>query len=117
MVDKETQIKVLLYGDALRFACETLGVKDMTKHRYSDVFSVTEDEVFEYTKVHGIPHSEQTGKHSLAEGFHYFKEDDKWVTFFRERGLVFSEKSFDNDNLGKRYVVRTLLQLAGTGLY
>ncbi|WP_040226281.1 hypothetical protein [Bhargavaea cecembensis] len=117
MVDKETQIRVLLYGDALRFACETLGVDNMTKHRYSDVFTVTADEVCKYTLIHGIPRSERTGKHSLAEGFHYYDEAGKWVTFFRERGHVYSEKNFDDDELGKRYIVRTLLQLAGTGLY
>lgn len=117
MVEEETQIKVLLYGDAYYFACETLGVPDMRNHRYSDVFTVSSEEVYEYTLMHGIPQSESTSKHSLSEGFHYYRENGKWYTFFRERGAVFNEKKFDDDDSGKRYIVRTLLQLAGTGLY
>jgi len=40
LVDKETQIKILLYGNPLDFACETLGVKNMRYHNYSKVFTV-----------------------------------------------------------------------------
>jgi hypothetical protein len=41
LIDKETQIKILLYGNPLHFACETLGVKDMINHKYSKVFTVS----------------------------------------------------------------------------
>lgn len=117
LVDKETQIKVLLSGNALDFACETLGVKDMRTRKYAEVFSVSPEEVYEYTSIHGIPYSESTSEHSLAEGFHYYEEDGKWFTFFRERGRIYDEKSFDDDELGKKYIVATLLKLSGTGLY
>lgn len=116
LVDKETQIKILLYGNALDFACKTLGVKNMRYHKYSNVFTVSEAEVYDYTLIHGIPQSDAT-RSSMAEGFHYFKEEDKWTTFFSERGSIFHEKNFKDDELGKKYIVHTLLQLAGTGLY
>lgn len=117
MVNKETQIKVLLEGDTYAFACKTLGVVDMMKRQYAEVFTVSKEEVYEYTKIHGIPHRESTGKSAMNEGFHYYKEAGKWHTFFRERGMIYGEKTFEDDELGKRYIVTTLLQLAGTGLY
>ena len=83
LIDKETQIKILLYGNPLGFACETLGVKDMRNHKYSKVFTVSKEEVYEYTSIHGIPQSDSTSRYSLVEGFHYFEEDGKWHTFFR----------------------------------
>jgi len=117
LVDKETQIKILLYGDPLRFACETLGVSDMLHRNYSEVFTVSKEEVYAYTLIHGMPNRESTSKQSLAEGFHYYKEEGKWFTFFRERDYLFDEKVFVDDELGKKYIVETLLKLAGTGLY
>lgn len=53
----------------------------------------------------------------MAEGFHFFGEEGKWYTFFRERGYIYLEKNFTDYELGKKYIVLTLLQLAGTGLY
>ena len=40
MIDKEIQIKMLFDGDALPFACQTLGVERMRDHNYSDVFTI-----------------------------------------------------------------------------
>ncbi|WP_342506654.1 hypothetical protein [Sporosarcina sp. FSL K6-2383] len=117
MVDKETQIKVLLYGNPFDFACKTLGVENMRYHHYSKVFTVSQEEVYAYTEVNGIPQSDSTSKDSMGEGFHYFEEEAKWYTFFRERGSIYHEKNFDDYELGKKYIVLTLLQLAGTGLY
>ena len=117
MVDKETQIKILLYGKPLDFACETLGVENMRYHNYSKVFTVSKEEVYEYTEINGIPQSDSTSKDSKAEGFHYFEQEGKWYTFFRERGYIYDKKNFDDYELGKIYIVHTLLQLAGTGLY
>lgn len=117
MVDKETQVQILLYGNALVFASETLGVKDMRTRKYSEVFTVSYEEVYEYISIHGLPQSESTSKDTLVEGFHYFKEEGKWYTFFKERGRISYEKNFDDEELGKRYIVTTLLQLKGTGLY
>lgn len=117
LIDKETQIKILLYGNPLDFACETLGVKDMRTRKYSEVFTVSNEEVYEYTSIHGIPQSDSTSRDSLVEGFHYFEEEGKWFTFFRERGNIYYEKNFDDSELGKKYIVTTLLQLSGTGLY
>lgn|SRR5690625_348780 len=93
LVDKETQIKVLLYGDPLRFACETLGVNNMLHHNYSEVFTVSKEEVFAYTESHGILQSASSNQYSLAEGFHYFKEEGKWYTFLG-RGILFTMKRF-----------------------
>lgn len=117
LVDKETQIQTLLYGNAFDFACETLGVNDMRTHEYSEVFTVSNEEVYEYTSIHGIPHSEAIRKSTLVEGFHYYKEKGKWYTFFMERGQISHEKNFNDEEQGKRYIVNTLLQLNGTGLY
>ncbi|MGI2328970.1 hypothetical protein [Planococcus sp. YIM B11945] len=117
MVDKETQIRILLYGSALDFACKTLGVNNMMIHKYSEVFTVSNEEVYEYTVVHGLPQNEFSSKDALVEGFHYYREDGKWYTFFRERGHIFDKKYFDEEELAKRYIVKTLLQLSGTGLY
>lgn len=117
MVDKETQIQTLLGGRALAFVCETLGVKNMINHNYSEVFTVTEEEVFEYASNNGIPQSDSTSKYSKKEGFHYYEEEGKWHTFFRERGQIYDEKIFTEDEIGKKYIVSTLLKLAGTGLY
>lgn len=117
MIDKETQIKVLLYGNPLKFACETLGVTNMRHHKYSEVFTVSKEEVYEYTSIHGLPKSETSGKDSLWEGFHYYKEEGKWYTFFRERGQVFDKKNFEDEELAKKYIVTTLLKLRMTGLY
>jgi hypothetical protein len=47
MVDKEIQIKILLCGDPLRFACEILGVNDMSNQKYAKVFTVRKEEVYE----------------------------------------------------------------------
>lgn len=113
LVDKEKQIEILLYGNALAFACEILGVKNMKNNKYSEVFTVSKEDVYEYISTHGLPQS----RHSLNEGFYYFKEEGKWHTFFRERGSIYNEKNFDSDELGKKYIAHTLLQLAGTGLY
>ncbi|ARJ37683.1 hypothetical protein SporoP8_01570 [Sporosarcina ureae] len=117
LIDKETQIRVLLYGNALNFACENLGVNDMRTRKYAEVFTVSNQEVYEYITIHGLPQSVSIDKKGRGEGFHYYQEDGKWYTFFRERGQIFNEKTFDDEELGKRYIVTTLLQLSGTGLY
>ena len=117
LVDKETQIQVLLFGNALQFACETLGVKDMRIREYSEVFTVSMDEVYAYALKHGLPQSSSTRDDLLIEGFHYNEKDGIWYTFFRERGQILYEKNFDDEELGKRYIIKTLVQLSGTGLY
>ncbi|MCJ1907652.1 hypothetical protein [Planococcus ruber] len=117
MVDKETQIKILLYGNAFHFACETLGVKNMYDHSYSEVFTVSKEEVLAYTAVHGLPHNERTGKEDRNEGFHFYEEDGEWVTFFRERGHIYDEKKFKDSEPAHRYIVETWLKLSGTGLF
>lgn len=116
LVDKETQIQILLSGNALQFACETLGVKDMRIREYAEVFTVSMEEVYDYALKHGFPQSDSM-KNPLIEGFHYYEKDGKWHTFFRERGQTFDEKNFDDKELGKRYIIKTLVQLSGTGLY
>jgi len=92
LIDKETQIKILLYVNPLDFACETLGVKDMRTRKYSEVFTVSNEEVYKYTSIHGPPQSDATRKESLVEGFHYFEEEGKWYTFFREREVTSTMK-------------------------
>lgn len=117
LVDKETQMQILLFGNALQFSCETLGVKDMRIRKYSEVFTVSMDEVYAYALKLGLPQIGSTRDDMLIEGFHYYKKDGKWHTFFNERGQTFDEKNFDNEELGKRYIIKTLVQLSGTGLY
>lgn len=117
LVNKETQIKILLYGNALQFACETLGVKDMRTRKYSEVFTVSMEEVYDYALNHGLPQSDSIRDDLLLEGFHYYEKDGKWCTFFRERGRILDEKNFDDKELGKKYIIKTLMQLSGTGLY
>ena len=117
--DKEKQIKVLLggRGRAYDYACQTLGVDNMMHHSYADVFTVSEADVYEYILENGLPESEDTSKKSLKEGFHYYKEDGRWHTFFRERNYIFDERSFDTDNDAKKYIAGRLIRLSGTGLY
>lgn len=117
LIDKETQIKILLYGNPLAFACETLGVQNMRHHQYSSVFTASEEEVYEYISINGLPQSDSTSRDSKKDGFHYFEEEGKWYTFFRERGTIYLEKNFDDYEIGKKYIVHTLLKLSGTGLY
>lgn len=119
MSDKDTQIKILLEGRgrAYDYACQTLGVNNMMHHSYGDVFTVSEEDVYEYILKNGLPESEDTGKDSLKEGFHYYKEAGKWYTFFRERNYIFDEKSFNNDIEAKKYIAGRLIRLSGTGLY
>ena len=117
LVDKETQIQILLYGNALVFACETLGVKDMRTRKYAEIFTVSVEEVYDYVLDHGLPQNDSTSKDARVEGFHYYQEEGKWITFFVERGQISHEKNFDDEEFGKRYIVTTLLQLSGTGLY
>lgn len=114
MIDKETQIKVLLYGNPLKFACETLDVNNMMHHEYSEVFTVSKEEVYEYTSIHGIPES---GPMNRDPGFYYYEEEGKWYTLLKERGQVFDEKNFEDEKLAKKYIVTTLLQLRMTGSY
>ena len=117
--DKEKQIKVLLggRGRAYDYACQTLGVDNMMHHSYADVFTVSEADVYDYILKNGLPESEDTSKESLKEGFHYYKEDGRWHTFFRERNYIFDEKSFEDDNDAKKYIAGRLIRLSGTGLY
>lgn len=117
--DKEKQIKVLLggRGRAYDYACQTLGVDNMMHHSYADVFTVSEADVYDYILKNGLPESEDTSKESLKEGFHYYKEDGRWHTFFRERNYIFDERSFDTDNDAKKYIAGRLIRLSGTGLY
>lgn len=117
--DKEKQIKVLLggRGRAYDYACQTLGVDNMMHHSYADVFTVSEADVYDYVLKNGLPESEDTSKESLKEGFHYYKEDGRWHTFFRERNYIFDERSFDTDNDAKKYIAGRLIRLSGTGLY
>lgn len=119
MSDKETQIKVLLEGRGrvYDYACQTLGVNNMMHHSYKEVFTVSEADVYEYIQKNGLPESEDTGRDSLKEGFHYYKEDGRWHTFFRERNYIFDEKSFEDDNDAKKYIAGRLIRLSGTGLY
>lgn len=59
----------------------------MRSSRYADVFTVSEEEVVEYVLKNGIPENEQTNPNLLQKGFHFYKEDSKWHTFFYERSL------------------------------
>lgn len=117
LIKKETQIEVLLHGDPFGFSCEVLGVEDMRYNSYSEVFTVSFEEIYEYTSAHGLLQSDSFTKDFSSEGFHYYKEDGKWHTFFKERGHIFDEKSFNEDESGRKYIVRTLLKMRGTGLF
>lgn len=115
MVDHDTQIKVLLCGNPLQFACETLGVSDMRNHSYSDVFTVTEADVFAYTEKHGFPDSPSGDR--MTDGFYYYEDQGTWHTFFRERGKTFDQQQFSDTQTAKTYIVSMLLKLTMTGLY
>ena len=117
VVNRDTQIKVLLYGNPLQFACETLGVPNMRNHSYADVFTVSRAEVLAYTTVHGIPEQSSTESYRLLDGFHYYEEHGTWYTFFRERGMTFDQKKFSDETIAKEYIVSMLLKLTMTGLY
>ena len=120
IIDKETQIKVLLYGsfsDPYKIACCVLGVDSMRDSNMSDVFTVTFEEVYQYAKIHGIPKSDYKKDGPLSDGFYYYQQDGVWHTFFKERGKIFDKQEYLDDEAGKRAIVLTLLQLCCTGLY
>lgn len=95
MRDEVTQIKVLLgsRGLAYDYACQTLDVDNMMHHSYGDVFTVSEADVYEYILENNLPESEDTSKNSLKKGFHYYEEDGKCHTFFREKTLHLMRKA------------------------
>lgn len=111
------QIKILLSGDPYKFACKKLGVKDMKNNSYSKVFAVSKEEIYEYVSINGIPQEYSTSRYSMADGFHFFIEDGKWYTCFRERGNIYNYNVFDDFEIGRKYIVDTLLELSGTGLF
>ncbi|WP_214845518.1 MULTISPECIES: hypothetical protein [unclassified Exiguobacterium] len=115
MIDHDTQIKVLLYGNPYQFACLTLNVSDMRNHSYADVFTVTEADVFAYTEKYGLPASPAIDR--LTDGFYYYEEQGTWCTFFRERGITFDTQQFSGTQTEKTYIVSMLLKLTMTGLY
>ncbi len=117
MTETEKQIVTLLSGNPLKFACEKLGVRDMSKHSYSQVFTVTRSEVYEYVRKYGIPQNYSNSRNSLTDGFKFFEEDGKWYCCFRERGICFDEKELDNYDTGLIYITDMLLRLSGTGIY
>ena len=72
MIDHDTQIRVLLYGNPYQFACDTLNVSDMRNHSYADVFTVMEADVLAYTEKYGFPDSPAIDQ--LTDGFYYYEE-------------------------------------------
>ncbi|WP_027084403.1 hypothetical protein [Cohnella panacarvi] len=117
MVDSKTQIEILLAGDPLRFACNKLGVKDMTQNSYKEVFTVSKEEIFQYVLANGIPQNYSNSRHSVVDGFHFFEDEGKWYTCFRERGFIFDDHEFIDYEEGAKYIVEILLKMTGTGLY
>lgn len=117
MIEKETQIKILLGGDAFRFACKILGVTTMRNQDYSAVFTVSKEDIYNYVSINGIPQHASISRYSKNDGFHFFEEDGNWYTCFRERGRIYDEKLFENYETGQKYIVDTLLKLSGTGLF
>lgn len=117
MDDKETQIKILLSGNPLKYASKKLGVKDMQDNNYSEIFTVSKKEIYEYVSINGIPQDYSTSRYSMTDGFHFFEEDGNWYTCFRERGFIYNDEVFNNYELGQKYIVNTLLKLSGTGLF
>jgi len=115
MIDRDTQIRVLLHGNPYQFACHTLNVSDMRNHSYADVFTVAETDVLAYTEEHGLPDSPDIDQ--LTDGFYYYEEQGTWHTFFRERGITFDAKQFSDTQTAKTYIVSMLLKLTMTGLY
>lgn len=114
---KKEKIIALLKGEAYKFACNYLGVKDMTSKPYSQVFDVTREEVIEYVIENGLPYNYSNSRNSLTDGFHFYKEDEKWFTCMMERGFCFDEKVFNNHQEGLIYITDMLLKLSGTGLF
>lgn len=117
MDSKEEQIKILLNGDPLRYACRALKVKDMRNHRYSEVFNVSRDEVIQYVKEKGLPFDYSHSRFSITDGFKFFEEEGKWYCCVRERGIVFDEKEFEDYDEGLAYITNMLLRMSGTGLF
>lgn len=117
MIDKTTQIKVLLGGKAYDLACQTLGVDNMRDSKYSDVFTVTERQVHEYVFINGFPNGETPKEERGTEGFHFYEERGTWHTWYKERNIVSDKKTFEDSREAKRYIATMLLRMAGTGLY
>ena len=109
---KTTQIEALLNGQALALAMKTLGVTDLSGHRYDEVFTVTRRDIDAYVARHGIPRRAYNG----AEGFQCVEEDGAWCVYFAERGGRVDEHRFATETEAHRKLLDWLLNSAGTGL-
>ena len=118
MTEKEEQIRVLLAGNPLEYACKKLDVEDMREHRYSEVFTVTRQEVQEYVREHGLP--VDISFSSLAspqDGLFFYESGGEWLVYFGERGKRFDSRTFDSYNEALPCVVDWLLKLSGAGMF
>lgn len=114
--NKIEQINVLLSGDPYEYACKQLNVKDMSSNQYSEVFTVSLNDVIQYVLENGFPPNDSNNR-SSDEGFHYYEDDGVWHTYFTERGMTFDERIIDDYDDGIAYIVEMLLRMKGTGLY
>lgn len=109
---KTAQIEALLNGQALDLALKTLGVTDMSDHRYDEVFTVTRRDIDAYVARHGIPRRAYNG----AEGFQCVEEEGTWCVYFAERGERVDEHRFATEAEAHRKLLDWLLNSTGAGL-
>jgi len=118
MVDKDEQIKALLIGRAYDLATKVLGVSDMTKSSYADVFTVTRKEVEDFVRRNGFPSGSFYQREGYYEGLHCIHEEgNRWRVYWLERGVKYDERTFHNEEAVIQELISRCLGRTGTGIY
>ena len=115
-VSKEVQIIALLTGGAFDLACEVLGVDSMMHHEYSEVFTVTRQDIDEYVAKYGVPPGGYNSTGSICEGINYYYDGECWHLIEMERYIHFYDRTFTNEAEAQKELVNLLLQRTGNGM-
>ncbi|SHI67001.1 hypothetical protein [Desulfosporosinus lacus] len=117
MDPKEVQVKILLAGNPLKYACKQLGVSSMVYSNYSEVFDVSIEEVVHYVRQNGFPTGTFLTRNSYFDGIRFYEENGKWYFHYQERGKVTGKMEFDTFEEALEPITRIVLRMSGTGLY
>ena len=118
MATKEEQIEALLNCKALELACRELNVSHMARSSYTDVFTVTRQEIDEYIRINGIPKNRYCTRSDShpCEGIHLVGKKDSWHLYWLERGIVSGEEIFSDYQEAQKRLLDWILGMAGTGI-
>ncbi|GIM63595.1 hypothetical protein Pve01_80930 [Planomonospora venezuelensis] len=117
VVALEDQIQAILGSNIFRWAQSRLPItKTMDDVRFSDFFSVTEDEVYEYVLANGFD-GQAVAEGDAASGADdplcaVPLEDGRWTVYYTERGVRSDEVKVPSHSAARREVVRRLMRSA-----